>query len=193
MKPDTSVRKAEHLASSRVSNAFRLREWRQKGAGNRGSFANRNTMDRFADTTIDAGTPSATRLCTRLHPHCVVCSADNPWGLCLQFVPGAEDAVTAEFELDQTVEGYVGWPHGGITSTVLNGAMTNWLFAHGLACVTAELNVRFRHPVMLNERARVTAWLERASHPLYVLKAHIMQNGQLKVCATGQVHAQAVC
>jgi acyl-CoA thioesterase FadM len=92
----------------------------------------------------------------------------------------------AEFELDQAVEGYVGWPHGGITSAVLDGAMTNWLFAHGLTGVTAELKVRFRHPVVLGEPAMVSARLKSASHPLYELEACITQSGQLKVRAIGR-------
>jgi len=94
--------------------------------------------------------------------------------------------VVADFELDQAVEGYVGWPHGGITSAVLDGAMTNWLFAHGLTGVTAELKVRFRHPVVLGEPAMVTARLKSVSHPLYELEASITQGGQLKVRATGR-------
>jgi len=94
--------------------------------------------------------------------------------------------VTAQFELDQTVEGYIGWPHGGITSAILDGAMTNWLFAHGLTGVTAELKVRFRHPVVLNEPTTVTARLERVSQPLYILEAFITQNDQLKVRAVGR-------
>jgi acyl-coenzyme A thioesterase PaaI-like protein len=101
-------------------------------------------------------------------------------------VAGADDAVVADFELNQAVEGYVGWSHGGITSAVLDGAMTNWLFAHGLTGITADLKVRFRHPVILGKPAQVTARLKNASHPLYVLEAHITQNGQLKARATGR-------
>jgi acyl-coenzyme A thioesterase PaaI-like protein len=123
---------------------------------------------------------------TQLHPHCVVCSPDNPSGLCLHFAAGADDTVVAEFELDRAVEGYVGWPHGGITSAVLDGAMTNWLFAHNITGVTAELRVRFRHPVVLDEPAVVTARLKNALHPLYELEACIIQGGQLKVRATGR-------
>jgi len=144
-------------------------------------------MDRFAEAAVNATTTqSCTSLRARLHPHCVVCSPDHPCGLCLRFVAGADDTVVADFELDHMVEGYVGWPHGGITSAILDGAMTNWLFAHGLTGVTAELNVRFRHPIILHEPAKVTARLKSASHPLYELEAHITQNGQLKVRATGR-------
>ena len=144
-------------------------------------------MDRFTDTTTEeTKSRSGARLCARLHPHCVVCSPDNPSGLCLHFEAGDDDTVTAEFELDETVEGYVGWSHGGITSAILDGAMTNWLFAHGLTGVTAALNVRFRHPVRLNKPTRVTACLQRASHPLYILEAFIIQDDQLKVRAVGR-------
>ena len=144
-------------------------------------------MDPLMEATLPGGrTKSCRDLRARLHPRCVVCSPDHPCGLCLHFEAGANDTVTADFELDQAVEGYVGWPHGGITSAVLDGAMTNWLFAHGLTGVTAELNVRFRHPVVLREPAIVTARLQRASHPLYELEAYITQAEQLKVRAIGR-------
>ncbi len=144
-------------------------------------------MNQSVDAIADnARTQSYASLRTRLHPHCVVCSPDHPCGLCLRFVAGADDTVVAEFEFDPAVEGYVGWPHGGITSAVLDGAMTNWLFAHGLTGVTAELKVRFRHPVVLGELAVVTARLKNASHPLYELEASIIQSGQLKVRAIGR-------
>ncbi len=144
-------------------------------------------MDRSADTTLDRIKPQTyENLRATLHPNCVICSPDKPRGLALRFVPAANDMVVAEFELNQAVEGYVGWPHGGVTASVLDGAMTNWLFAHGLACVTAELKVRFRHPVVLDEPARVTAGLTNVAHPLYVLEARITQNGRLKVQATGR-------
>lgn len=144
-------------------------------------------MERFAEATFhDARTQSCTSLRTRLHPRCVVCSPDHPCGLCLHFVATGDDTVVAEFELGEMVEGYVGWSHGGITSAILDGAMTNCLFAHGLTGVTAELKIRFRHPVVLGEPATVTARLKSVSHPLYELEASITQSGQLKVRATGR-------
>ncbi len=144
-------------------------------------------MNRLTKAAIDgARVESCGELRARLHPRCVVCSPDHPCGLCLRFVTGPDDTVMAEFQFDPAVEGYVGWLHGGITSAVLDGAMTNWLFAHGLTCVTAELKVRFRHPVVLGEPATVTARLASDSHPLYELQACIHQNGQLKVRAVGR-------
>ena len=67
-------------------------------------------MDRFADTTAnESRAQPGSRFCARLHPHCVICSQDNPSGLGLRFLTGPDDTVTAQFELDQTVEGYIGW------------------------------------------------------------------------------------
>jgi uncharacterized protein (TIGR00369 family) len=97
-----------------------------------------------------------------------------------------DDSITADFDLDETCEGYRDSPHGGVTSALLDASMGHWMFAHGLAGVTAELNIRFRHPLRLGEPARAIAELTRASHPLYVLQARVVQNGQVKARATGK-------
>ena len=123
---------------------------------------------------------------TRLHPNCIVCSPNNPRGLGLIFNIRVDGSVAADFELDGTYEGYRECPHGGVISAILDASMGQWLFAHGLSGVTAELNVRFRHPIQLGEAGTVLAELEKASHPLYILKAQVAQNGQLMARATGK-------
>jgi len=127
----------------------------------------------------------AYELSAQLHPNCVVCSPTNPRGLGQVFALRSDDSITADVELDETLEGYEGCPHGGVTSALLDASMGYWLFAHGLAGVTAELNIRFRHPVRLGEPARAIAQLKRASHPHYVLEARLVQDGQVKAQATG--------
>jgi len=122
----------------------------------------------------------------RLHPNCVVCSPTNSRGLRQAFVLGADDSVTADFDLDETCEGYQGYLHGGVTAALLDASMCHWLFAHDLAGVTAELNVRFRHPMRSGEPARAIAQLKRVSHPLYILEAHIVQDRQVRAQATGK-------
>jgi acyl-coenzyme A thioesterase PaaI-like protein len=76
--------------------------------------------------------------------------------------------------------------HGGIISSILDGAMTHCLFAHGRTAVTAQLSTRFRHPVVTQEPATVSARIERSSHPLYILEARIVQARQIKATATGK-------
>lgn len=125
------------------------------------------------------------------HSNCVVCSPSNDRGLRLQFSASEDGSVQARFDCDQAFEGYTDVLHGGTISSLLDGAMTSCLFAHGHPGVTAELTIRFRHPVRTGKPATVRAWIERCSPPLYVLKAEVVQNGQTKATASGKFMEQA--
>jgi acyl-coenzyme A thioesterase PaaI-like protein len=122
----------------------------------------------------------------RWHPGCVVCSPLNPRGLGLRFHEQPDNRVRAEFNLDAFSEGYQGLPHGGILTAILDGAMVNWLFAHDITALTLELQVQFRHTIQLEKRALVEAWLKESSSPIYVLQAHILQDGKCKTIGTGK-------
>jgi acyl-coenzyme A thioesterase PaaI-like protein len=76
--------------------------------------------------------------------------------------------------------------HGGIVSTLLDAAMTNCLFALGHVAVTADLHVRFRHPLSTGQDAVVRAWVTRAAVPLFILEAQITQDGNIKATAVGK-------
>ena len=70
--------------------------------------------------------------------------------------------------------------------SLLDGAMTNCLFAHGQQGITGELKVRFRHPVVINRMAIVRAWIDRSTPPFHVLQAELIQDEWLKAKATGK-------
>ena len=127
-----------------------------------------------------------TNMSNRVHPNCIVCSLANSRGLQLDFVSGDDGSITATFTCDETLEGYRGIMHGGMITSVLDGAMTHCMFAHGKTAVTAEMSTRFRHPILIRQVATVSAQLKRSSHPLYLLKAKIVQAGQVKATATGK-------
>jgi acyl-coenzyme A thioesterase PaaI-like protein len=118
-----------------------------------------------------------------VHPGCVVCGAANTRGLRLRYVPANGNEVRAELDCDGSLEGYGGRLHGGIIAAALDGAMTHCLFALGRAAVTAELAVKFSHPVVTGRPATVRARLERDLAPLYLLRAELVQDGVVK--ATG--------
>jgi acyl-CoA thioesterase FadM len=61
--------------------------------------------------------------------------------------------------------------------------MTNCLFAHGVAAVTAELKVRFRQAVNLGKFATVRAVIAERFPPLFRLKAEVIQNGAVVATA----------
>jgi uncharacterized protein (TIGR00369 family) len=115
-----------------------------------------------------------------------VCGRDCPAALGLDFKLADDGSVRAGFDCPAQYEGYGGMLHGGVISAIADGAMTNCLFAHGIEAVTAELVVRFRHPVRLGQRLEVKARITRRNEPLFVLEASLTQGGQLKARATGK-------
>lgn len=114
------------------------------------------------------------------HPDCVVCSPDCAHGLQLRLDLDSHGAAVGSFDCAARYEGYPGLLHGGVISALLDGAMTNCLFLHDTVAVTAELTVRFRHPVTLGQAAQVRAWITEHRPPLFRLRAELVQNGVLK-------------
>jgi len=137
-------------------------------------------------TRVSQTTRCGTGTRAQAHPACFVCSPQHRGGLGLQFVPHSDGSVSAEFPCDAAYEGYEGVIHGGIVSTLLDGAMTNCLFAIGYVAVTADLHVRFRHPLCTGQKALVRARLTRDASPLFVLEAQVMQADQVKATAVGK-------
>ena len=155
------------------------------------------TRDRFqvsAGTTgeaiFDRPTMKTLQLLRDAHHHdCVVCGTSTTRGLGLCCQVSDEMEVTASFDCSEVFQGYPNVMHGGVISSLLDGVMTNCLFAHGRVAVTTELRVRFRHPVATGCRATVRAWIGSSYHRLYILKAELVQNDQVKATAEGKFWA----
>ncbi|MEA1950306.1 MAG: PaaI family thioesterase [Planctomycetota bacterium] len=122
----------------------------------------------------------------KIHPNCVVCGCGNENGLRLQFDVREDGSVQTDFGCDGKYEGFPGRLHGGVISSLLDGAMTNCLFAHGHTGVTGELKVRFRYPVATGQVSRIRAWIDISSPPYHILKAELIQDQQVKALATGK-------
>lgn len=104
----------------------------------------------------------------------------------LHFLLCEDGAVEAVFECKTRFQGYEGLLHGGIVSSLLDGAMTNCLFAHGIAAVTAEMTVRFRHPLVIDVPLIVRGYIARSQTPLHIVEARIIQDEQVKAKAVGK-------
>jgi uncharacterized protein (TIGR00369 family) len=131
----------------------------------------------------EEGNGAYERLRQEEHPHCVVCGRAIKNGLGLEFRALENDAVEATFACQRVLEGYPHVLHGGVICALLDGAMTNCMFATGSAAVTADLHVRFRKPVAACGSATVRAWIESSSPPLYRLAANLEQEGEIKAIA----------
>lgn len=113
------------------------------------------------------------------HKNCPICGALNPDGLRASFEVRPDGAVEAEVVCGEDKEGYIGHVHGGIIASLLDGAMTNCLFSHGIRGVTGELVVRMVHPLQGGTAVVARAWIEGRLPPLYVLKSELRQGGRL--------------
>lgn len=120
------------------------------------------------------------------HPECFVCGHANGHGLGLEFRTAPDGSVEASFPCQPIFAGYPGMLHGGIICTLLDGAMTNCLFAHGVAAVTVDMSVRFRQPVTVSLPALVRAWFESEGGPLHRLAAELQQGGRVTATATAR-------
>ena len=126
------------------------------------------------------------RIRREVHAHCVACGSTNEHAPRLRFVASPQGGVTTSFQPNTGDEGYNGILHGGVIATLLDAAMTNCLFAQGHCGFTADLHVRYRHPVTSGEPCALRAWIERSSSPLFTLRAELRQANQLRVTATGK-------
>ena len=132
----------------------------------------------------DAAHLAATRI--RAHPRCVVCSPTHPMGLGQEFVLQPDGSVESTFAGSEVFEGYSGLLHGGVTAALLDGAMTNCLFAHGVEGLTAELTVRYRDPVTACGTMTARACLAESHGRLHLLRAELRQEGRVKATAFGK-------
>ncbi len=110
------------------------------------------------------------------HLGCVACgeSAHNPNSLQLQFHSLGSDQVEACFTAEAKWQGYHGQVHGGIISTLLDAAMTHCLFLQGIEAMTAQLEVRFLHPVPLGQPLTIRARVVEQRKRLYRLRAELL-------------------
>ena len=136
--------------------------------------------------TVEMQQSAMSDISDTVHPNCVVCSPANMRGLHLEFVSNEDGGVTATFTCDKALEGYPGVVHGGIVTSILDGAMGHCMFSRGQVAMTVEMTTRFRHPLITNQQATVSAHITGLSHPLCLLEAEIVQAGKVKATAKGK-------
>ena len=91
---------------------------------------------------------------------CFACGPENPHGLHLAGFHDEGEEHVVRFAPARHHQGWQGVTHGGIVATLLDEVMTRLLYSRGQDAVTAELTVRYHHPlptgVAVEARARET-------------------------------------
>ena len=95
----------------------------------------------------------------RRQSRCFACGAENPIGLCLDFVSAGERAVEAHWRPRGDFEGFQGIIHGGIVSTVLDEAMSKAVASLPCQALTCELRIRLRSHVATGAELIVRGWV----------------------------------
>ena len=114
-----------------------------------------------------------------LHSNCLFCGSKNPWSFGIEFQTNNDGSVYSTFQGHEKLQGYNGILHGGVTSALLDAAMTNCLFQQDIHAVTAELKVRFLQPILCNVELELTASIVLNKPPLYNMVAEITYNNRL--------------
>jgi acyl-coenzyme A thioesterase PaaI-like protein len=99
--------------------------------------------------------------------YCFGCGDLNSAGLKLEFRFEGDKAV-ADFLPQERHQGYPGLMHGGVTSAALDEAMGWAMYGLGVWAVTGKMEVKFRQPLPLHQKATVSGevirnrgrWLE---------------------------------
>ncbi len=116
---------------------------------------------------------------------CFGCGPNNPIGLKLGF---QWDGKTAKAEFTPT-EFYQGWPglvHGGIIVCMLDEAMGWVVLSEGMNCITAEMQVKLKRPVPINEPLVITSSITKKTRKLVKTKAAVcLKDATLVAEATG--------
>lgn len=120
-----------------------------------------------------------------LNPACVVCGQENPCGLHLEFQTDGGVSM-AHWTASAGWESFKGVIHGGVICAVLDEAMSQAIIAAGYEALTAEMRIRFRKKVSVNDVLRVRGWVVR------VQKRKIVAEGSLtSVDGVERAHAWA--
>ena len=126
---------------------------------------------------------------SEIHNNCFACGKDNPDGLQLKFEYNDEDeAVYADFSIDEKYRGYSNRTHGGIIATILDCAMVHCLFARKIAAVTIDMHVKYRNPVEIDKHTTAKAELISSAHGVHSLTAKIIQDGKIKATAKARFY-----
>jgi acyl-coenzyme A thioesterase PaaI-like protein len=142
-----------------------------------------NFNDSVEYQKIQTGFPSQSK---PGHDRCFVCGADNPRGLHMNFT--SHDGVTSgHFTIRSELESFSGVAHGGILTTLLDSAMSRWLYDREIYALTAIIKVRFRRPVAPGEKIFVEARKKQHRGRRYYMVSRLSDKKGMEVASAEAV------
>jgi uncharacterized protein (TIGR00369 family) len=106
--------------------------------------------------------------------NCFVCGEKNLGGLRLNFeIDKERETLKTVFVASPVFQGFDGFVHGGIISTLLDEAMAKLSYELGYDTVTASLEIRFKKPAPILEPLYVYGEISEVSKRLVKAKARV--------------------
>ena len=121
--------------------------------------------------------------------NCFVCGQKNTAGLGLEFGQNAASGETeARVAFPVQFQGWRSTVHGGLLATVLDESMIKAAAAVGSKCVTAEITVKYRKPVLTGEPCLIAAGIVETRGRIVFAQGRICDSqGQVLAQATGKL------
>ncbi len=104
--------------------------------------------------------------------YCFACGEKNPIGLHLKIID-TENGVKTEFIPIKEYEGYKGILHGGIIATILDEMVAWACIKKGYIGVTAELNIKYKRPMVLGKKYIAYGKINKISHKIILGESEI--------------------
>jgi uncharacterized protein (TIGR00369 family) len=120
------------------------------------------------------------------HPRCFVCRDEGFRGLGVRFELRDDGGVEATAVCPASWEGYTGLVHGGIITSLMDGAMVNALFAREVVAVTVDLQIRFRAPLPLGQTVTIVGEVTRFTPFISSAEARVVSGTTVYATATGR-------
>ena len=119
--------------------------------------------------------------------YCFICGKNNPDGFKLDFTI-KDKKIYTECVFPKKYQGYKDIVHGGMISMILDEVMALLpIKLYNVMVVSAELNVKLKKPVKINEKVTFVAEIEKEYRNLIYTKAQaLLENGEIAATATAK-------
>lgn len=120
---------------------------------------------------------------------CIVCGLNNELGLKAAFYELENGELVAIFKPVEEHQSYPGRMHGGISSAILDEVIGRAILVkdESMWGVTAEISLKYKKPVPLNEELKVVGRITKDSKRLFEGTGEIiLSNGDVAVTAAGK-------
>ena len=121
------------------------------------------------------------------HHRCLACTHPE---LKLNFALDGPHRLRSSVNFTDEMVSFNGMIHGGILALLLDEAVTCALLAEGHYAATAELKLRYLHPVEPAPTAHISVTILNRARDLFEVKAELHQRDRLRTRATARMMKQ---